>query len=571
MVTMNGPFAIALMIIAFLSVMKWLEWYLFKNGTVQSKRKVRRSENRNPCKEGRKPTVVGKKLKELFFFGKADLKRPPWYTSIPLFLFIVSSSFLYEYFDFQPWQIFICTVFAVIIITLFGIFGLFRANKEFFSAEGRKKRLIRTQIAQLCLAILIMALIFAGLQFQYNKRYIDQPGLKKSVDWVIEPSFEGDWPEFTEGLAPVGLKGKKGFIDKNGNIVIPFQYKDAGNFHDGLAAVQEGRSWGYIDQKGNVIVPFQYDELFEFGDGLAPVKKDGIWSVIDHTGSVKFKTDYNYIYPFREGVAKVEIRDKKYKSLESYNLIDTEGNLLFKNDYELLGNFSEGCIFVWDNEIGKGFFLDINDKKVIEQNFIDASDFSNGVSAVWLESGEYALIDRFGNIIRDLKEEEYNSYLLCHEGLIMFNNGALQESSAGNAIRYGFKDLYGNIIIPANFQHAAFPGEDLIALSVGGFWGFIENPLPEAARRVDPELWASDRTQIATVEGLPVYAGELERYACSIKEKNPKLIGIPALKKAFEQIKSQKAFEKYGEKIDPEMIRYQIGDTYYKKLLLESS
>ena len=570
MVTMNGPFAIALMIIVFLSVMKWLEWYLFKNGAVQSKRKVRRSEDKNPRKEGRKPSVLGKKLKELFFFGKADLKQPPWYTGIPMVLFIMSNSFLYEYYNFQPWQIFLYTVFSVIIIALFSILGTFRANKEFFSEEGCKKRLVKTQIAQLCLTVLIIALIFAGLQFKYTKRYIDPPGLKESVAWVIEPSFEGDWPEFTEGLAPVGLKGEKGFIDKKGNIIIPFQYKEVGNFHDGLAAVKEVRKWGYIDQEGNVIIPFQYDEVFEFGDGLAPVKNDGMWSVIDHTGSVKFKTDYNYIFPFCEGVAKVEVKDKN-KSLESYNLIDTEGNLLFKKSYVSMDSFREGRVFVWDNDLGKGFFLDKNERKVIPQNFIEASAFSDGISAVWLESDNHALIDRFGNIIRELREEEYNNYLFCHEGLSMFNNQTLQESSDGDAIRYGFKDLYGNIIIPADFQDAVFPSEDLIALTVDGLWGFIENPLPEAARRVDPELWESDRTQIATVEGLPVYAGELERYAYSIKEKSPELIGIPALKKAFEQIKSEKAFEKYGENIDPEIIRYQIGDTYYKKLLLESS
>ena len=570
MVTMNGPFAIALMIIVFLGTMKWLEWYLFKNDNVQSKRKVRRSENRTPRKEGRKPSVLGKKLKELFFFGKADLKSPPWYTGIPVFLFIISKSFLDLYYDLQPWQILIYTVLAVVIIAMVSTFGTLRANKEFFSVEGCKKRLIRTQIAQLCLATLIIALIFAGLQVKYDKRYIDPPSLKDSVDWVIEPTFEGDWPQFTEGLAPVGLKGKKGFIDKTGNIVIPFRYKDAGNFHDGLAAVKEGRRWGYIDRTGKMIIPLQYEEVFEFGDGLAPVKKNGKWMVIDHTGSVKLETDYNYIFPFHEGVAKVEVKDKN-KRLESYNLIDTAGNLLFKKNYVSMDNFSEGCVFVWDNDIGKGFFLDKYERKVISQNFIEASAFSDGISAVRLKGDKQALIDRSGNIIRELSEEEYNSYMYCNEGLCIFNNQTLQESSDADAIRYGFKDLYGNIIIPAEFQNVTFSNEDIIGLTVDGLWGFIENPLPEAARRVDPELWASDRTQIATVEGLPVYAGELEGYTYSIKEKYPELVGIPALKKAFEQIKLEKAFEKYGENIDPKMIRYQIGDTYYKKLLLESS
>ena len=267
----------------------------------------------------------------------------------------------------------------------------------------------------------------------------------------------------------------------------------------------------------------------------------------------------------------VERKDKTYNRLTNLNLIDTEGKILFKKDYNFLENYSEGYIFVWDNETGKGCFLDRDEKMAIPQNFIDASPFSNGIAAVWLESGEYALIDRSGNIIKEISEGEYNDYQQCHEGLIMINNGGWQKRFGGKDIRYGFKDLYGNIIIPVEFQDAGNAGDGMVGLTVNGLWGFIENPLPKAARGFDPEYWASDSMKIGSVEGLPVYAGELESCAFGIRDKDPALTGIPAYKKAMEQIKMEKAFEKYGKNIDPEEIRYQIGDTYYKKLLLESN
>lgn len=37
MITMNGPFFIALIIIIFLITIKWIEWFLFKGGTLQRK------------------------------------------------------------------------------------------------------------------------------------------------------------------------------------------------------------------------------------------------------------------------------------------------------------------------------------------------------------------------------------------------------------------------------------------------------------------------------------------------------------------------------------------------------
>ena len=42
-----------------------------------------------------------------------------------------------------------------------------------------------------------------------------------------------------------------GFIDRQGNEVIPLQYVNAGNFQDGVAKVQtfDGK-WGIIDSKG---------------------------------------------------------------------------------------------------------------------------------------------------------------------------------------------------------------------------------------------------------------------------------------------------------------------------------
>ncbi|MDD3169889.1 MAG: hypothetical protein PHC91_10580 [Eubacteriales bacterium] len=75
----------------------------------------------------------------------------------------------------------------------------------------------------------------------------------------------------------------------------------------------------------------------------------------------------------------------------------------------------------------------------------------------------------------------------------------------------------------------------------------------------------------ATARSLPVYAGELESTAYGIKISSPEADGSTAYMQAFEQIKLTKASEKYGASINPEKIQYQIGNAYYKKLLLESN
>ena len=80
--------------------------------------------------------------------------------------------------------------------------------------------------------------------------------------------------------------GKKGFIDRLGNEVIPCKYDDAKFFREGLAAVCIERrkprdaqgcrmliesKWGFYDKLGNEVVPHKYDEVKSFSEGMAAV------------------------------------------------------------------------------------------------------------------------------------------------------------------------------------------------------------------------------------------------------------------------------------------------------------
>jgi hypothetical protein len=173
-----------------------------------------------------------------------------------------------------------------------------------------------------------------------------------------------------------------------------------------------------------------------------------------------------------------------------------------------------------------------------------------------------------GNVIVNLNEDEFYDFSSFSEGLVTFHIGEWN-GKGDNRYRSGFKDIYGNVLIPADFQRTGTPGDGLIGLQVNGLWGFVKNPLPEAARVSDPALWQADRTEIATVEGSPVYAGELEKQVYDLRVEGRGYIGAAAYKKAFQQLIADKAFEKFGKHMEPDKVRYQIGNEYYKLLLLE--
>lgn len=92
---------------------------------------------------------------------------------------------------------------------------------------------------------------------KYNGKY----GYIDKTNKLIIP-FKYD---FTSGfdensdLAVVGLNGKYGFIDKKGEIKIPLIYDFAEPFYNGVAAVVRKDKVGYIDTNGNTIIPFDFD------------------------------------------------------------------------------------------------------------------------------------------------------------------------------------------------------------------------------------------------------------------------------------------------------------------------
>jgi len=533
MITVNGPFIFALIIIIFIVAIKWIEWYLFRNGAIRIEKKIKEIDSERKESRGK---LFLRKLKEILFFDKGDLKKP-WYLGVPLFLFIITQNII-SYLHAMKFSVAMCfLMLGYVLVCGCDLFFMLNANKKYFLDKNLKKRFIKTQMAQIILFFVLVGGLIVGMHFHDAKIEMDPPALKESVDWVIEPIYEAEWPQFSEGLAPVKKDGK----------------------------------WGYIDSTGKEIIPFQYDDAIGFGDGLAPVQLNGKWMVIDREGNIVFKTNFDIIGEYHEGAAKVEMQDDQYGSQIQTNMIDKQGTLLFKGDYSFDGNFSEGCLLVWDKEFGRYYFIDKNEEKVIQLNFFEGGDFFAGYAPVGLDNGAYALIDHEGKIVKCLSADEYFIYHGQSEGLSISLEGEWSDSLfKKNTLRYGLVDLYGNIIVPAKFRAATSSSDGLIGLQVNGLWGFIKNPIPEAAWGINLELWKEDRTQIALVEGLPVYAGELEQYAYRIKESDTKLIGIPAYQKAFEQLKKEKAFEMNGMEISTDKIQYQIGSTYYKKILLEN-
>lgn len=148
---------------------------------------------------------------------------------------------------------------------------------------------------------------------------------------VIPSRFEHAG-SFFEGLANITLDGKKGFINKQGEIIIEPRFEAVGKFSQGLAPVKLEGKWGFIDKNSLMVIPPTYDDARSFFEGLALVKYSGKWGFIDLSGKIVVPPQFEEVSDFSEGLAPALLTDK-------WGYIDNEGNIKIESQFDYAYRF----------------------------------------------------------------------------------------------------------------------------------------------------------------------------------------------------------------------------------------
>jgi hypothetical protein len=100
---------------------------------------------------------------------------------------------------------------------------------------------------------------------------------------VSEFGFEAVRPFTGAPDMPAAVKsgGKWGFVDAEGEFVIPPRYDDARSFAFGLAAVRLGGRWAYIDGEGRLVIDGGFLDAGDMNSrGGALVLSGGGWQLL---------------------------------------------------------------------------------------------------------------------------------------------------------------------------------------------------------------------------------------------------------------------------------------------------
>lgn len=261
-----------------------------------------------------------------------------------------------------------------------------------------------------------------------NGEYIVE--LDTSVNWIYR--FQNNVAIFRAN------NGKMGIISKSGEIVLPAIYKDFSRDGDnGFIVMDTLEKMGYIDNQGDFIVPCKYDAVHRFNEGLAMVATSNKCGYVDTTGTWVIDSIYDDARDFGNGLARV-------KNNEKWMFIDHNGKKVDKFHFdEILTGFSCNRAFIRKDNIIE--LIDKNGKTIANIDADSVYSYHNSF-AEFQKNGKYGKLDTMGVVTIHPK---YESLSLTERGVTIFKKNNKQ----------GLIDSTGKVIIEAIYD-AVFNDKD---------------------------------------------------------------------------------------------------------------
>ncbi len=293
---------------------------------------------------------------------------------------------------------------------------------------------------------------YAIVKKKFNRGFIDRNGAV-----VVEPQFN-IIDAYSENLASAGFvnfqtaESKSGYIDRDGQFVIEAQYEVTSPFQEGKACVKQNGLWGFINHSGQFVIPPRYEEANVFADNRAAVKYRGKWGIINPRGEFIIQPRYDYLLGFSEGLCAVRKGDL-------WGYIDEEGKTVIPIRFETASSFSDGRARV---EYKKKFgMIDHSGQFVIQPTWAMLYNFSQERAAAQKTANDkWGYIDLNGKYVIDPQFDRANDF---SENLARIKNGN----------KWGYIDLSGKIVIKPVFDKAYDFREGLARVKHGDKRGFI--------------------------------------------------------------------------------------------------
>jgi len=276
--------------------------------------------------------------------------------------------------------------------------------------------------------------------------------------------------DFYTDYIPVVNDCKFGFIDKQGNEVIPIEYDYASDFRDSISIVSKNGKSGVINVKGELLVPLVYESIYysecsEKNLLLCACIKGKYGAINYKTGQIVIPFCYDNQIVFSEGRAVVSMNGK-------YGYIDKSGNMVIGKEWDIASTFSGGTAIV--QKAGEPFCL--IDKNGIIMARIEGSrlidSYSDGKTLVlYVDSksrNRWIMIDSTGKVLNSFNYRTVKP--IGNDMYLVSKIHGIKKTQ-----RYGCIDNDGNNVIPIKFDGIGPMAEKKIPVRKGDKWGYWSN------------------------------------------------------------------------------------------------
>lgn len=297
--------------------------------------------------------------------------------------------------------------------------------------------------------------------------------------------FDFDQVERTrdDALIPARNKDKWGFINRNGEIVIPLAYDEVKEFMgESLTPIKTGGKYGYINEKGEMIIPPEFSDAKRFYKHknlkVAAVKKDSKYGLIDTLGHFVMKPKFDDIEVFHSENGLFQVRNENMRGC-----IDMKGVTKIPLEYEYLFPFSEESFSV--KKDGYWTIIDKNGKKIIPEKFEYVYYYNQEVDLAGIKkNGKYGFINRKGEEVIPPQYDDVGG----------FSQGLSPVKKYG---RWGFINIENEMVIEPIYEdgYTGFSSVSHLApVKLDGQWGFI-NKAGEMV--IPPEIYGINVSTMA--------------------------------------------------------------------------
>lgn len=215
----------------------------------------------------------------------------------------------------------------------------------------------------------------------------------------------------------------------------------------------EKGKWGYVDAQGKVVIDYKYNQAFEFADGRAKVEKDGKYGYINTAGKEVIKIKYTAMYPWENRACKVAVGGSlKDGELEDakWGYIDENGSEFIKPQYSELSQWDEqgrcrACLN------GKWGFLSVNGSVLLKPEYDKIGSFDADGLAYVVKGGKYGYISRSLQFVIQPKYSAIGSF--NNRGYCWVAVGGKLTKNVINGAKFGICDRNGDVVIKPNYKH----------------------------------------------------------------------------------------------------------------------